>query len=327
MTKGKFSSVLVVAIIAGSAAMGELAKNAYAQESVSKDEIKITLSQEKKPTAAPGHSKPASFGYTINNNGKDSFATHLYLELEPKGYKLGEDFDTRYAIALAWDRNNQIKKEQNNLEASAKYGIRVRGNKYTPKTKSCGSGDYQWNHFLEGDIGFNRQIEFGDSLKDPPIPNQTIESARITLSYEPYHTCFESVAGKSIYYLFLPKLAIYHDQIMSNVIDPGTGLMEKGHQLGGFASLSIKFAPKKYKRWSLSLTGQLRAPFSAAGTRSDSITGRVAASLMFFLANPPDGGSKEFRPAIGIDFIHGQDPLTGLKKQSILLFALKVGYY
>jgi hypothetical protein len=293
----------------------------------------LSLTQAEKPSAKPAWVQPASVAFTINDGAPNSYSVHLNINAATRP-KNGLEWFSH----AAWDRDNQIKSQQHNLKLGAGFVFEraFAGKSHTPIPGVGAANDVSNAPGLvltsKFELGFNREVKFNDLITNPILPaRERVESIRGTFDVIPWIEEFENEFG-GISYAFGLGGSLYYDNILNNVINVGTSLPDKGNVFGGVIKSGIKFSPKNMKSWQLSIGGQIRKGFDATGIRDTDAHSIIKASLDFFVANPPslnsdDDKKKLFRPAVGIEFTSGEDPLVGLTQQTTLMLALKLGYF
>lgn len=308
---------------------------------------KLTLQQESTPQEQPW-TQPARVAYTFNNDGKDSYA----VDLAGKGiFPLKTDSPIFLLADASWNRNNQQKKEQNNLRASGGLHFEVQ----SPPPAGPFDKDKLFSLWIDGKIGYNRKSVFADKTKtacvsDPSLPTcqtQHLGSIRGTIDIAPYWGFFESdqsytvpgpdgaATGKFDGPGIAHSLGIigtfFYDNATENTLNPETGERITGVVTGLKAKAGGALSPK-FTGYRAVLRADVQGIWttSRANLRRDDFGGSthlVTVSLDWDLSDRSFlKDEKGIKPSVGITYSDGSDPLQGREKQSTWVVGLKLAF-
>ena len=311
------------------------------------DVMKCSLQAESAPSSQPW-TEPARFAYTVNNGGKDSYAVDVVgkamfdLGFTTPVFALGE---------LVWHRNNQQKKRQSNFQAAT--GLHFEFDN-TPSEGPITSKSGLYSIYVDAKIAYSRKAIYADTSTTACQANpdavfcktQHLENIRATLDVSPFLAVFESeqkrkpvgteapgegkFEGPAIAHSFGVVGSLFADKILDNKVNPATGASIKGGVTGFAGQAKLALSPK-FANYKLVLraSGQFMTTISRADTRPDfdSSTHLISASLDYDLGRSSlIQGPPTFRPAIGVTWTDGSDPLTGREDQSTIVVGLKLSF-
>lgn len=315
-----------------------------AQASVCDKDVKCTLQADAVPTDQPW-TEPAKIAYTFNNGGKDSVA----IDLSGKGiFDLGFKKDAIFGLLEAtFHRNNQQKKEQNNLLLSAGFHYEYDN---TPDNGPIGPNNGNFSLWIDGKLGYNRKAVYADPSSSQCVAQPTavfcktqhVESIRGTLDFSPHWKALSGsqsykdesksdVDGPALAYDFGIGGTLFIDDAINNTTDPTSGKLVTGTVTGARLLTGLALSPKFTKyRLVGRVSAQLVPTFSRQVGRREEwgrTTHLITASLDYdFSDRSVIGGAPSFKPSIGITFTDGSDPLAGRKDQSTFVIAFKIAY-
>jgi hypothetical protein len=283
---------------------------------------KLTLTEQSAPDSTPW-TDPAVISYTVNNDGKDSYALSAAVAAL---YDLNTDSAARFGLTGVIQRNNQTSKRQNNIELGVKFIAEPATlTSYTKITLSTGyarTATYPTDP-LPATCGAM-----------PTLPNcvtQYKESIRTIGSIIPFF--WEDLTKAGWGYSFAPRIDLFSDNLTDNVFNAKIGAREKGAYTGGLLGLSLLVQPNFIDpRWKLKISGQIRERFHASATRRPGIekTAKLGSVETLYYLNDDvdkDGKKNPFRVAVSVSYTKGEDPLPGKPKKDTVLFAFKVGAF
>jgi hypothetical protein len=309
-------------------------------------EFKCTLQADAVPTDQPW-TEPARASYTINTKGPDTFA----VDVAGQGvFDLGHPF---FGVAeLAWHRNSQADKRQNNLQAAAGLHLELDN---TPADGPIRDASRLWSLYVDGRLSYNRKAVYADPTTAACQANpsaatchtQHVESWRATLDVSPHIPGFESARrftlpgpggstpgefeGPPIAYSFGTIATLFHDDILDNKVNPATGTAISGSVTGLKGTAGLALSPR-FANYRINVRANLqliRALSRSAGRRDDfdGFSHLFTASLEYdFGDRSLVPGRRWFRPSLGITYTDGSDPLAGRADQSTLMFGLRLSY-
>jgi hypothetical protein len=322
-------------------------------EACTSEIFKCSLQADSVPSSQPW-TEPARFAYTFNKGGQDSYAIDVTgkamfdLGLATPVFALGE---------LAWHRNNQQKKRQSNFQAATGLHFEFEN---TPAAGPITSRSGLYSVFMDAKVGYSRKAIYADPStaacqSDPDAVfchTQHLESVRGTLDVSPFFPGFESeqkrkpvgsetpgrFEGPAVAHSFGIVGTLFGDKILNNKIDPTTGVSIRGAVTGLRGQASIALSPKATNyRLIFRASAQMIHALSRADGRTDfdPSTHLISASLDYDLGRsslvtkcgePPQPCPPTFRPAVGVTWTHGSDPLAGREKQRTIVVGLKVSF-
>lgn len=291
-------------------------------------------------------SRPASVSYTINNDGDDSYAvaaaTKVQTFVNPKLFSPG--FLT---FSADWQKNNQQKKEQDNLSLGASFEFdQVFESPISRRTLDTEGAvaaleDFASAYYSFG-LTYNRKGVFGDPTSDECEPDPTqpfcgkqdLESLRLLGQASPYLPQFESKSTSSNYWVFSPSFSAFYDTALNDDFVSADGKKADGEVTGFAANAAFVLSPgwADRNRWEFALTGQyVEAVSRSKGRRADfEKTSRLfSASLNYALSSSSfvdQKSSNEIIPILSLTYTNGSDSLKARESQDTLVLGLSVKY-
>ena len=154
---------------------------------------------------AIGATRPASFAYIVNNDADDSYSVQAAIktqhDITPAFFN--DITPVFFTIKGQWNKDNQQKKEQDNLKVGPGLEFEFTNlfavEKRWENSNKTTSTDI-WSVYLDADVAYNRKKIFGDETEPQCIAdsgsqacgNQFLETLRFSLDAAPYLTQFES---------------------------------------------------------------------------------------------------------------------------------------
>lgn len=334
--------VLSVIALAGVAGLSP-ARSAPAEAKATTFSIQADEAPDDKPWE-----EPARLAYTVNMRGRDSFSVDVAAKLS---HSLSTGSPVFGTTELVWHKNNQQKKEQDDLRAAVGLHLDI-------DTISA-TGPLNENAlslFVDANLSYGRKAVFPDTTTPACVASpsavyckrQYVESIRGTLDLAPFkRDIFESdqprrpatgetpnstrLLGPPLAYSFGLFGTAFFDDVTRNAVDPDDGTLITGMVSGLHAKAGIAMSPKLADyRLVLRLSGEVVKTLSrGAGRESDfpKSSHLLSASLDYDLVQSSllDLGPT-FRPSVGVTYTNGSDPLAGRKKQSTIVVALKIAF-
>ena len=139
-----------------------------------------------------------------------------------------------------------------------------------------------------------------------------------------------SDSSPAIAYGIVPALALFHDEVVSDAVDPETGMKTDGGVSGVKLKLTGSVSPR-FLDYRVTLRGSIqtieafdRDPMRKALFPASAASGSVSLDYNFVsLAFAKEAG---WKPAIGITYKKGADPLAGRGDEAQTIVAFKLSY-
>lgn len=294
-----------------------------------------------------GASKPATFAYTLNNDGKDSVA----IEAAVKSFFSIRDASGKFlTLSGLWHKNNQQTKEQDNVNVGIGVVFESNSGLYQAFEASRNQeGPLPPRKYFYADTSFdlsyNRKASFGDvnraeCVNDPDLlacGRQNLETARIAVTTSPYSPRFEShrvfeESSSTLYWVLSPVAGIFYDEVLNDGVETYAGSAASGGVLGANLGLNFSISPGVFdNKWVFQLSGQVVELASQSDGRKEDFeksTSSFSASLSYALGNSFIGDKAENKliPALTLTYTTGSDPLKGRDSQNTLVAGLSLKY-
>lgn len=281
-------------------------------------------------------SQPASFAYTANSNAKDSYAVQAALKLQ---YALN---DTVFPnVKALWHKNNQQKKEQDNLALGAGLHWEFLFDSFDPLNPDANEDEYL-SLFLDTDVAVNRKAVFPDlssaTCQATPFMRacmkQTLDTLRLSAIASPFIPAFHAWdrEDNEPYWIFSPVFGLYFDTAMNDKVVQLSGATANGDVIAGSAGASLTFSPSIHQnKWEFKATGLLVEALTRSSGRVRDFQKSSAlftASISFALAGSyiGDKTANTWIPALSLTYTNGSDPIKAKAKQDALVLGLTVKY-
>ena len=299
-------------------------------------------------------SRPATFAYTLNNDGDDSIAVSAAVKAR---HALQPGF---LALKAEWQKNTQQKEEQDNLNLGVGYDFEIFRQRPSPSARQVKQkldagetvnpaealnalNDF-YSIIVANSIEYNRKGIFGDATAAPCVADPTLracgdqflETIRFSSQASPYWPGLESANwtnNDQFYWVFSPTATVFYDRAVNNDVELLDGNLVNGGVFGIAGRATLAISPGIYKnRFELTLSGQIVQAFDRDMMRLEDFekSSRLfSASLQYALSDNSFVGQKTsdyLIPAFSITYTNGSDSLKGRESQDTIVFGLSLKY-
>lgn len=301
-----------------------------------------------------GAARPATFAYTINNDGDDSIAVSAAVKAT---HALKPGF---LALKAEWQKNTQQKKEQDNLNLGVGYDFEIFRRRQSPaeqritqrltnnETVGFPEGLRALNDFysiiVANSIDYNRKGIFGDATAEPCVADPTLracgdqflETIRFSTQASPYWPGLESYDWSNndqFYWVLSPAATVFYDRAINNDVELLSGDLVNGGVFGVVGRTTLAISPGIYQnRFELALTGQIIQALDRDMMRLgdfEKSSRLFSASLQYALSDNAFVRQKKsdyLIPAFSITYTNGSNSLKGRESQDTIVFGLSLKY-
>lgn len=305
-----------------------------------------------------GTTQPASFSYTVNGDGDDSFAIASAFQ-GARSYK-----DVFLTLGADYQRNNQQTSQQDNLNIEAGFNFDIapsleaalRDFENDPLKTEQQAQDKFLKGFPSANIGvniaYNRMGLFGDPTSDPCVADpdmpicgrQNLETLRLSGAILPYITqfggdnFFNQGDGSSWHWQISPSGGVFYDVALNDDVVSASGEAVDGDVFGLNGRFAASLSPGFFQnRYEISLTGQIIQALSRdprritedVTTNFEQTSRLFTASLQYALVEGSFVGqvsSNQVIPTIGFTYTNGSDSLRGRRSQNTFVASFNVEY-